>query len=59
MSHFEDKIRTCSRCKKQVRIKHNQVGGFWWLSGYTTAQGSTYSGGVCVPCFNYLSGERT
>jgi len=56
--HFEDKIRICVRCSKKVLIKHNQVGGFWHLSGYEDKDRNKHYGGHCSECFDKLKENK-
>lgn len=49
--HFEDRTLHCKGCDKGILIKHNQVGGFWHLSGWPNPHGVKFSGGYCAPCF--------
>ncbi len=54
--HFEDKVRVCDGCGSEVLIKHNQVGGFWYLSGFVSDSGSKVFGGYCPECFDKIKG---
>jgi len=54
MTHFEDKVLTCVKCKRQVKIPHNQIGGFWHLNGYADPSGTKHYGGHCLKCFDKL-----
>ena len=52
VKHFDDKERICSKCGSTVIIPHNQIGGFWHLSGFVADDGSRHYGGHCDACFN-------
>ena len=54
MGHFGDKELWCEGCKKHIKIKFNQVGGFWHLNGWTNKNGVKFWGGYCTPCFDKL-----
>ena len=53
-AHFEDKKLLCKGCNKHILIPHNQVGGFWHLSGWPNEHGVKFYGGYCSPCFDKL-----
>ena len=57
MSHFEDKILTCSFCQKHIHIKHNQVGGAWHLRNYEGKDGEVHNGVACPKCFDAMTRE--
>jgi hypothetical protein len=56
--HFEDKVRHCDNCHKDVHIPHNQVGGFWHLSGWEDKDGKKHYGGMCSECFGEMSDAK-
>jgi len=52
--HFEKKTRHCKGCNRDIVIPHNQIGGFWHLSGWTNKNGLKFWGGYCSACFSKL-----
>ena len=52
--HFEGKTLYCKGCSQDIFIPHNQVGGYWHLSGWTNQHGLKFWGGYCSPCFSKL-----
>ncbi len=54
MKHVDDKYRFCKGCKKNILIKFNQIGGFWYLNGWVNKYGIKYFGDYCSECFYKL-----
>jgi hypothetical protein len=44
----------CERCDKDVVMKSNEAGKFWYLKGWTNPHGVKFTGGVCNRCFKTL-----
>jgi hypothetical protein len=57
--HFEDKTRRCQGCNLDIFIPHNQVGGFWHLSGRENKHGRKFWGGYCSSCFSKLDNDSS
>jgi len=49
-----DRSRLCSKCGRTVLIPHNQIGGFWHLSGFIDKAGIRHYGGYCCECFDQI-----
>jgi len=58
MDHFEGNVYRCTGCHKDIHVPHNQVGGFWWLSGWEDKNGVKMFGGFCSSCFTIMDKEK-
>lgn len=58
MKHFEDRSKRCDFCYEWVEIKHNQIGGVWYLSGWENAEGRRIYGTACSKCFGEMDDKR-
>jgi hypothetical protein len=52
--HSVGKTLHCKLCDQDIFIPHNQVGGFWHLSGWSNPHEIKFWGGYCSSCFRKL-----